>query len=129
MDRNLSAQQFGANEQILGSHSPFILGTQGFFREIDVSRPYEPMGMSTEKWGDVEIREVELDDLIGGQYELSANRVAYSARDIYNADHGGDQYPLVVMHEGRPYLEDGHHRVAAAKSLGMDTIKARVYEP
>lgn len=127
MNSNLSGAQFGINDQILNSPSPFIIGAEALFQEVDASRPYEPTGMSTEKWLSADIEEVELDSLVGGQYEVSTNRVGHSSRELYNADFGGLEHPLVVHHNDRYYLEDGHHRVAAAKSMGLDKIKARVF--
>ena len=59
-------------------------------------------------------KEVYRDELIGRQYELKR----------------GLNEPLIVIKRNYGYLiVDGHHRVLAAKELGMKTFRAVVLEP
>jgi len=59
-------------------------------------------------------KEVYMDELIGRQYEIKR----------------GLNEPLIVIKRYEGYLVvDGHHRVMAAKRLGLDTFKAIVLEP
>lgn len=59
-------------------------------------------------------KEVYRDELIGRQYELKR----------------GLNEPLIVIKRNNCYLiVDGHHRVMAAKGLGMKTFRAIVLEP
>lgn len=59
-------------------------------------------------------KEVYRDELIGRQYELKR----------------GLNEPLIVIKRNYGYLiVDGHHRVMAAKGLGMKTFRAIVLEP
>ena len=59
-------------------------------------------------------KEVYRDELIGRQYELKR----------------GLNEPLIVIKRNYGYLiVDGHHRVMAAKELGMKTFRAVVLEP
>lgn len=59
-------------------------------------------------------KEVYMDELVGRQYEIK--------RGLYE--------PLIVIKRLYGYLVvDGHHRVMAAKKLGMKTFKAIVLEP
>ncbi len=59
-------------------------------------------------------KEVYMDELIGRQYEIKR----------------GLNEPLIVIKRRNGYLVvDGHHRVMAAKRLGMKTFKAIVLEP
>lgn len=59
-------------------------------------------------------KEVYMDELIGRQYEIKR----------------GLNEPLIVIKRRNGYLVvDGHHRVMAAKRLGLKTFKAIVLEP
>lgn len=59
-------------------------------------------------------KEVYMDELVGRQYEIKR----------------GLNEPLIVIKRPNGYLVvDGHHRVMAAKRLGMRTFKAIVLEP
>ncbi len=59
-------------------------------------------------------KEVYMDELIGRQYEIKR----------------GLNEPLIVIKRRRGFLVvDGHHRVMAAKKLGLKTFKAIVLEP
>lgn len=59
-------------------------------------------------------KEVYMDELIGRQYELKR----------------GLNEPLIVVARRNGYLlVDGHHRIMAAKKLGMETFNAIVLEP
>jgi CBS domain-containing protein len=59
-------------------------------------------------------KEVYMDELIGRQYEIKR----------------GLNEPLIVIKRLKGYLVvDGHHRVMAAKKLGLKTFKAIVLEP
>lgn len=59
-------------------------------------------------------KEVYMDELIGRQYELKR----------------GLNEPLIVIERRNGYLlVDGHHRIMAAKKLGMKTFKAIVLTP
>lgn len=114
-------------EQLVRSKSAFVLSTEQFFQgRVANERPYEPLDMSTAKWGDVPVREVPLDDVIASQYEVSANRISHSIANPGNTDFGGDEYPLFVKHQGEVYLVDGHHRVVAAMAQGQSSVKGRV---
>lgn len=59
-------------------------------------------------------KEVYMDELIGRQYEIKR----------------GLNEPLIVIKRNNGYLiVDGHHRVMAAKRLGLEQFKAVVLEP
>lgn len=59
-------------------------------------------------------KEVYMDELIGRQYEIKR----------------GLNEPLIVIKRFKGYLVvDGHHRVMAAKRMGLKTFKAIVLEP
>ena len=59
-------------------------------------------------------KEVYMDELIGRQYEIKR----------------GLNEPLIVIQRFKGYLVvDGHHRVMAAKRMGLKTFKAIVLEP
>lgn len=48
--------------------------------------------------------------------------------DQYAKDPGHQPYlPEVYHHEGRDYMGDGHHRVAAARQRGDKTIEVNYY--
>jgi len=59
-------------------------------------------------------KEVYMDELIGRQYEIKRGLIE----------------PLIVIKRFKGYLVvDGHHRVMAAKRMGLKTFKAIVLEP
>lgn len=82
------------------------------------ARPWEPLGMTTERWRlEVPVRLVNIDRLIPTQLRLGPSDVP--------AD---DAFPHVVVWEGRCYVSDGHNRIAHAIESGADFILARVLE-
>ena len=59
-------------------------------------------------------KEVYMDELIGRQYEIKR----------------GLNEPLVLIRRRNGYLVvDGHHRIMAAKKMGLGTLKSKVLEP
>ena len=88
-------------------------------------RPWPPQGMNSERWQTLEPRWVAVRDLVFTQHSidmLDVMRILQGTLESYS----GDQYPHVVLWQGTMYLEDGHHRVAAALIEGRDAIRARV---
>jgi formylglycine-generating enzyme required for sulfatase activity len=140
---NLGGQQWGAYtwmqkqrqtpptvdlpQALVFSPGAFRMGVEPFFKRIDNSRPYEPLHMTTAKWGRVPVTTVALADVIASQYEVTSSWLRNSALNPgNNTSFGGDAYPLFVRFRGELYLVDGHHRVTAAIAQGKRTVQGRV---
>jgi hypothetical protein len=89
-----------------------------------VERPYEPLGISTEKWRIVHPQRVRIstltptNDTYGPWVEEKF--------DCPWSSYCGDPYPHVVVYHRLWYIQDGHHRIEAARRQGMMFIYARV---
>src|SRR5688500_13881279 len=85
-------------------------------------RPWEPTGMTTERWLLIPLRRVALATLIP----------SHGTREEWvkgpSTSWCGDPHPHVVVWQGRSYLSDGHHRVARARRQGHKTMWVRVLE-
>jgi hypothetical protein len=83
-------------------------------------RPYEPLGMTTAKWREIEPVEVDLYSLVPSQEGVVDH--------ILPANHSycGDPVIHVVLFNGVMYISDGHNRVNEAKIRGEKTIAARL---
>lgn len=91
------------------------------FAAVDPTRPWEPTDMSTAKWLRLPARPVPLGDLIATQDGV------YLAPLLGEpSSHCGDPVPHVIAHDGRLYLEDGHHRAVRAALNGQRQLHARV---
>lgn len=82
-------------------------------------------GMTTARWADVPVLDVPLDWLTSTQRHLNPAAVL-AAIDEPSRSWCGDPYPHAVWHGPALLLEDGHHRVAAARLTGRRSIRARV---
>lgn len=78
--------------------------------------------MSTRKWLDVPVVEVEIKGLVATQPGVWLHALSSTAP----APVGGDQYPHVIHWKDIMYLEDGHHRVVKAALQGQTHVLARV---
>jgi hypothetical protein len=93
---------------------------------IDESRPYGPSGLTTAKWKrQIAPELVRIADLILSQTGVTIEGLIHH-RVGQRPGYGGDEFPHVIEHGGRLYLEDGHHRVALAILRGRKFIEARV---
>lgn len=81
-------------------------------------------GMTTDKWREIEPKTIRLENIEFSQPQL--------VRDaLVNPDplsHSGDEYPHLVEHEGKLYVEDGNHRLVRHIVRGRKTAKARVLQ-
>lgn len=90
-----------------------------------MDRPFEPTGMTTEKWKTVAPQRVRIADLVFCQEEVSIKGLIYHSQPG-QPSFCGDSYPHVVGYAEKLWLSDGHHRVLAALLRGRKTILARV---
>ncbi len=74
-------------------------------------------------WPNAPIKNIPLDSILTTQTRLNPENVKNA---IYNLD----KIPpaIVIEQEGKYYVQDGHHRLIAAKLLGRKTFPARVME-
>lgn len=91
------------------------------FKAFDPSRPWADTGMTTEKWKQVPIFTLGIDDLIATQDGVKLSPLITPGESFC-----GDEIPHVVSWRGNLYLEDGHHRVIGALCRNEKKIRARV---
>ena len=89
-----------------------------------MERPWEPMGMTTEKWREIKPSRVLVDSLRPSQAHL-----LFAAIMGEPSSHCGDAIPHAVLWAGELRISDGHHRIARAKLRGEQTIDVRVAVP
>jgi hypothetical protein len=124
------------NRLILIRPGPRTATPDGKVRSFDAdARGHEPLAPHT-----LGLRTVALDRIVGSvdrASELRTNFLPYFAREgdsrylqIREAMEGGESLPAIELYKlGREYyVLDGHHRVAAALSLGQAEIDASVTE-
>lgn len=75
-------------------------------------------------WPQVEPTLVKVADLTPTQPDVSIDRLVHHHHG--GEPETGDPYPHVVMHRGRLYVHDGHHRYVLALLRGDATVFARV---
>lgn len=80
--------------------------------------------MTTEKWRDVPVWPVKIDDLIFSQTGVTFEGIITVLAG--ESSYCGDPFPHVVVYEGDMYLSDGHHRAIVEKCQGREWILARV---
>jgi hypothetical protein len=76
-----------------------------------------PSAVQRAMTGPGEIREMPLSDLTGTQRRVNA--------DFPNAATRSDDAPLVFRLDGKNYVQDGHHHLAAAAARGSQTARVR----
>lgn len=76
--------------------------------------------MTSQKWLDVPVQVFAIRDLVVTQPGVLFKHLLNDA-----VPYGGDKYPHVVVWEGIPYLEDGHHRLIREAVAGHHTLMAR----
>jgi hypothetical protein len=81
---------------------------------------YTDLGMTTEKWMQLEPQEVVIADLYLTQSGVYFDGV------LFGTSESGDPLPHVVCLDGELELHDGHHRVMRALLAGEKSILARV---
>jgi hypothetical protein len=91
---------------------------------IDATRPYEPLGMTTAKWADVPVVEVELGSLVWSQEVVTVAGLIAHARGALSVS--GDRLPHVVEWNGQRFVSDGHHRLLVDFLRGAERAPARV---
>lgn len=79
-------------------------------------------GMTTDKWQEIPPATVRLDELEFSQPQL----VREALVDPELGSYSGDEYPHVVEHDGKLYVEDGNHRMTRHIVRGRKTARARV---
>ncbi len=67
-----------------------------------------------------------LDILIPTQRELSEAKLLVVLQEI---KHGYDAPIIVLEHQGRYYILDGHHRAYALKKLGFSQVECLILKP
>lgn len=67
-------------------------------------------------------RKVKLSELTAMQNRVDTGKVEALAE---NGAAGGSKLPVVVQHDGRLWIADGHHRLAAAWLRGEETAEVR----
>src|SRR4051812_29709604 len=85
-----------------------------------MERPFEPLGMCTKRWRQIEPVPVDIDLLIPSQSHLVYDGLG----EDYS--HSGDPFVHIVCYNGQMLISDGHHRVNSAKKNGQKKIFARV---
>lgn len=93
------------------------------FKAVDTSRAWPSQGMTSDKWLDVPVQIVWVQDLIATQDGVYLDPIIRPGMPV-----GGDSYPHVVFWQGKYFLEDGHHRVMRLVIDGAVMIRARVLE-
>jgi hypothetical protein len=89
--------------------------------DIDPSRPYEPLDMTTELWQRIPpivIYPHNL-DLVMSQERVFIHHLLGDEPPLHDA------YPHLVEYAGRTYVVDGHHRIVRAL-LFRQWVRARV---
>lgn len=85
--------------------------------------PWGTTGLTTAEWRKIPPQVVVVSSLTATQRGVYFEHLA--------ADHqlreGGDEFPHVVAHAGRLYLEDGHHKVMRKLLAGRVYVWARVF--
>jgi hypothetical protein len=90
-----------------------------------MQRPWPPTGLTTTGWRLVPALLLPIDSLEPVQrtrWEAVQERIAHPARSWC-----GDPLPHVVEYEGCWWIEDGHHRIAAAAARGESHVWVRVW--
>lgn len=82
-------------------------------------------GMTTQRWAEVAVVSLPPALLCPIQDVLEEHVVTKLADP--HSSHIGDPYPHVVVALGTFWIEDGHHRVAAALRRGAPLIQVRLY--
>jgi len=70
-------------------------------------------------------QEVPIKELLATQEEVAP---AIVQKKLQEEAHKGDNDVFIVKHDGKYYVEDGHHTITAAAQAGQPTIKAYVQE-
>lgn len=89
---------------------------------VSEGRPYPPTGIDSATWRTLPVERVPVASLTTTQRHLDLEALLYDVRMPWSND-----LPNVVEHDGRRYLEDGHHRVARAILGGASTVDVRVF--
>lgn len=83
-------------------------------------------GMTTARWmTEVPVVELPICWLTPTQEQLDPALVLAAIKDPTRS-HCGDPYPHVVLAEATMWIEDGHHRVVAARMTNRRTVHARL---
>lgn len=93
--------------------------------QVDDTRPYEPLGMTTELWANIlpSVVEVHLLATIG---RLVMSQPHVSIVSLLSDDPPlFDTFPHLVNYRQMVYVVDGHHRVVRAL-LAREPIRARI---
>lgn len=90
-------------------------------------RPYPITGLTTQLWIDtVPVLKVDFSDLWLTQDYVKIDMLFLT--DDINHSWSGDQFPHVVLWDGRMFLEDGHNRITRAALRGYRSGRCRVFE-
>ena len=101
------------------------------FRDVEKGKPWNAVHddkfrrinrlMSRDQWLDVEL---PIDRLIATQKTVNPDFAESAARWIPD----GHGLPAVVKYDGRYYVTDGHHRLAASGERGERTSRVRLFD-
>lgn len=89
-----------------------------------MDRPFEPTGMTTQKWMQLPVDNVRLDELVLCQDQVSIDGIRNS---LQGESYSGDPVPHVVVYRGKKYLSDGHHRYVISLVKGEEQMEARIF--
>lgn len=85
--------------------------------------------MTTAKWMTLPVTRVATSLLLPTQWGVNEEIVAMkTGRRLYRSS-CGDPFPHLVLLGGDYFIEDGHHRITAAKRAHLLVMWVRVFDP
>ena len=97
--------------------------------------PFSPQKEYKHQIEDAKVEMVKVSDLIGTQTDVRRDRVRAFLENPYLITAGKrnlsgvlEDLPVAFRAEGKLYLQDGHHRLAAYKLMGRDSVLCRIVE-
>jgi hypothetical protein len=90
---------------------------------VDITRPYEPLAMTTAAWAHIPPVPVALDTpVVFSQEKVSIEVLLDEPAPMW------DDHPHLVRWRGQTFVVDGHHRWVRARLRGEATLACRVLE-